>query len=43
MTREQKKYYIIGQAVCNLVSATMFFAVPMVACVLADYIANLFL
>lgn len=41
MTREQKIYCIIGQAVCNLIGATMFFAIPMATCALAGYIASL--
>ena len=43
MTREQKIYCKIGQAVCNVVGATMFVAIPMAACTLAGYMANLFL
>ena len=43
MSREQKKYYIIGQAVCNVVGATMFVAIPMATCALAAYLASLFL
>ena len=42
MSREQKIYCKIGQAVCNLVGATLFVAVPMIACNLAGYISNLF-
>lgn len=41
MTKEQKIYCKIGQAVCNLVGATMFLAIPMAACALAGYIASL--
>ena len=43
MTREQKIYCKIGQAVCNVIGATMFVAIPMATCALAGYIANLFL
>ena len=43
MTREQKIYCKIGQAVCNVIGGTMFVAIPMAACALAGYIANLFL
>lgn len=42
MSREQKIYCKIGQAVCNVVGATLFVAVPMIACNLAGYISNLF-
>ena len=41
MSREQKIYCKIGQAVCNLVGATMFLAIPMAASVLAGYITSL--
>ena len=42
MSREQKIYCKIGQAVCNVIGATMFFTMLIVPCVLAGYIANLF-
>lgn len=42
MSREQKIYCKIGQAVCKLVGATIFVAIPMAVCILAEYIANLF-
>lgn len=42
MNKEIKKYCIIGKLVCNLVGATLFVAVPMIACNLAGYISNLF-
>lgn len=41
MTREQKIYCKIGQAVCNVIGATIFFAIPMAACALAGYITSL--
>lgn len=43
MSREQKIYCKIGQAVCNVVGATMFVAIPMATCALAGYLASLFL
>ena len=42
MSREQKIYCKIGQAVCNVAGATLFVAIPMAVCNLAGYIANLF-
>lgn len=42
MTKEEKKYCKIGQAVCNLFSAIVFFTVPVMACNLAGYICTLF-
>ena len=41
MTREQKIYCKIGQAVCNVIGATMFFAMLIVPCMVAGYIASL--
>lgn len=41
MTKEQKIYCKIGQAVCKVIGATMFFAIPMATCALAGYITNL--
>lgn len=43
MTKKQKFYCKLGQAVCNVTSALIFFAVPMAACWLAGYIANIIL
>ena len=43
MTREQKIYCKIGQAICNLIGTTMVLAMFIAPCVVADYIANLFL
>lgn len=41
MSREQKIYCKIGQAVCNVIGATMFFAMLIVPCVVAGYITSL--
>lgn len=41
MSKEMKKYCIIGKIIFDLVGATMFFAIPMAACALAGYITNL--
>lgn len=41
MTKEQKIYCKIGQAVCKVIGATMFFAMLIMPCVLAGYITNL--
>ena len=41
MTKEQKMYCKIGQAVCNVAGATLFVAIPMLVCNLAGYIASL--
>ncbi len=41
MSREQKIYCKIGQAVCNVIGATMVLAMLIVPCVLAGYITSL--
>lgn len=41
MSREQKIYCKIGQAVCNVIGATMVFAMFIAPCVVAEYIASL--
>lgn len=42
MTKEQKMYCKIGQAVCNVVGAILFIVTPMALCELAGYITTLF-
>ena len=42
MNREQKIYCKVGQAVCNLFGAAMFFGIPVLGCNLAGYITALF-
>lgn len=41
MTREQKIYCKIGQAVCNLIGATIVLAMFIAPCVVAGYITSL--
>ena len=41
MTKEQKIYCKIGQAVCNVVGGTLFVAIPIIVCNIAGYIASL--
>lgn len=42
MSREQKIYCKIGQAVCSIAGAALFVAIPMAVCNLGGYIASLF-
>ena len=42
MSREQKMYCKIGQAVCNITAGVLFVAIPMLMCNLAGYITTLF-
>lgn len=42
MSKQMKKYCIIGKIVCDISVTILFFAVPMLAANIAGYIANLF-
>lgn len=42
MSREQKIYCKIGQAVCSIAGSALFIAIPMAVCNLGGYIASLF-
>ena len=42
MTKEQKKYIRIGQAVCGITETILMFCFPVLMCNLAEIIANLF-
>lgn len=42
MTKEQKLYCKVGQAVVKTVLTVAFFAIPMVMCNLAGYVTTLF-
>lgn len=42
MTKEQKMYCKIGQAVCNLIGALLFIAIPMLTCALGGWINTIF-
>ena len=42
MSKEQKIYCKVGQAVCNIVGAAMFFGIPMLAVNLGGFITTLF-
>lgn len=42
MTKEQKIYCKIGQAVCSVIGGALFIAIPMAICNLGGYIASLF-
>ena len=42
MSKREKQFYCkVGQAVCNLFCVIMFFAVPILACELAGFIASI--
>lgn len=42
MSKKEKQFYCrVGQAVCNIFGAIMVFGIPMLACVIAGYIANI--
>ena len=42
MSKQMKKYCIIGKLVCNVIGTVLFFAIPMIAVNLGGYISTLF-
>ena len=44
MSKKEKQFYCkLGQAVCNVFGATVFFAIPITACIIAEFISNIIL